>query len=84
MPVSKIAVSVPTDLLDEVESVRRPEGLTRSAVVESGLRAWLRARRDAERVRRYVEGYRRHPESDDEIAEAAAVARASWAAGADD
>ena len=81
MPATKIAVSVPKDLLEQVENVRRREGLTRSAVVESGLRAWLRARRDAERVRRYIEGYRQHPESDDEIAEAAAVVRASWAAG---
>jgi metal-responsive CopG/Arc/MetJ family transcriptional regulator len=81
MPASKIAVSVPKDLLDQVEGIRRREGLTRSAVVESGLRAWVRAHRDAQRVRRYVEAYRRRPESDDEVAEAAAIVRASWAAG---
>lgn len=81
MPATKIAVSIPKELLDQVENVRRREGLTRSAVVESGLRAWLRARRDAERVRRYVEGYRQHPESDDEIAEAARIVQATWTAG---
>jgi metal-responsive CopG/Arc/MetJ family transcriptional regulator len=84
MTATKIAVSVSADLLAEVEEVRRREGLTRSAVVESGLRAWLRARRDAERVQRYVEAYRRHPESDDEIAETAAIVRDSWTPGGDD
>jgi metal-responsive CopG/Arc/MetJ family transcriptional regulator len=84
MPVTKIAISVPKDLLDQVESVRRRKGLTRSAVVESGLRAWLRAQRDAERVRAYVEAYRRHPESEDEVAEAAAIVRASLDVGGDD
>ena len=81
MSAAKIAVSVPSALFEEVERVRRRKGLTRSAVVERGLRAWLRAHRDADRVRAYVEAYRRHPESDDEVAEAAAIIRESLSLG---
>jgi metal-responsive CopG/Arc/MetJ family transcriptional regulator len=78
MPSSKLAVSIPDDLLREVERARRRRGLSRSAVVQTGLRAWLKAQRDAERVKRYVDAYRRHPETDEEVAEAARLVRATW------
>jgi metal-responsive CopG/Arc/MetJ family transcriptional regulator len=78
MPSVKLAVSLPEDLLRAVEKARRARRLSRSAVVQSGLRAWLRAHAEQEKVRHYVSAYQRHPESDAEIAEAAALIREAW------
>ena len=78
MAVTKVAISVPDELLEEVERARKRRGLSRSAVIQSGLRAWLRAQRETERTRRYVEAYRAHPETDREIAEAAKLVEATW------
>lgn len=77
MPRSaKIAVTVPDDLLREVERLRRRTRETRSAVVQRALRVVLkRAELDA-RLRQYEEGYRQLPESDAEVDAAERRARA--------
>jgi metal-responsive CopG/Arc/MetJ family transcriptional regulator len=74
----KLAVSLPEELFEDVERARKRRGVSRSAVVQTGLRAWLKAQRDAERSRAYVAAYRARPESDAEVAEAAAIILASW------
>lgn len=79
MPSVKLAVSLPEELFEDVERARKRRGVSRSAVVQTGLRAWLRAQRDAERSRKYVAAYRARPEVEAEVAEAAAIVRASWA-----
>ncbi len=76
MPAAKLAVSIPTDLLREVEVLRKRRGISRSAVIQIGLRAWVDADRKQERIRRYVKGYQEHPETDEELREAAAVVAA--------
>jgi metal-responsive CopG/Arc/MetJ family transcriptional regulator len=78
MPSVKLAVSLPQELFEDVERARKRRGVTRSAVVQKGLRAWLKAQRDAERSRAYVAAYRAQPESDAEVAETAAIIRAAW------
>ena len=72
----KIAVSVPHDLFQAVERVRRAKGTTRSAVLQMALRRWLVEQHHEAALREYEEGYRRKPELEQEIrnAEAAAVA----------
>jgi len=78
MAVRKVAISVPEELLAEVERERKRRGLSRSAVIQSGLRAWLRAQREMDRSRRYVQAYLAHPETDREVAEAARFVEATW------
>jgi metal-responsive CopG/Arc/MetJ family transcriptional regulator len=71
---AKIAVSVPADLLREVERARRKSGRSRSAIVQEALRQWLHQHAARDLVRDYEAGYRRAPEQPSEITEATAIA----------
>ena len=70
----KVAISLPKEEFDAVERLRQELGLSRSALIARALRAWLKERSETQQVRRYLEGYRRNPESEKEIAEAASLA----------
>jgi metal-responsive CopG/Arc/MetJ family transcriptional regulator len=70
MPSAKIAVTIPEDLLAEVERLRRRTRETRSAVVQRALRVVVHEEEERERSRAYQDAYRKYPESDDEIAAA--------------
>lgn len=59
----KVAVSLPKEAFRLVERRRRHLKLSRSAAVARAIAEWLHASEDDQRVRRYVEGYHRHPES---------------------
>ncbi|HKB16683.1 MAG TPA: hypothetical protein VKF62_11500 [Planctomycetota bacterium] len=63
----KIAVSIPDSLFREVERVRRKTRRPRSAVVAEAIECWLARSKHADRVRRDEEGYRRYPETEEEI-----------------
>ena len=60
----KVAVSLPAPLYRAVEGARRRSGRTRSAVIQEALRDWLRRQAEADLVRDYEAGYRRHPEDE--------------------
>ena len=75
----KVAVTIPTPLLAEVERLRKQFGGSRSAVFEVALIAYLAEEGRAARARRYVSGYRRHPERAVERREALATALAALA-----
>jgi hypothetical protein len=77
MKSAKIAVSVPKELFDEVERDRKRRGLTRSAVVQIGLRAWLKARGDEEKVAKYVRSFREFPETEAEAEDGGLITVAS-------
>lgn len=72
---TKVAVSIPDDLYQAIEKVRKIRRASRSAVVQDALRHWLHQQAQSARVREYEAGYRRRPESRREVkaAEAAAV-----------
>ncbi len=70
----KVAISLPKEEFDAVERLRQELGLSRSALIARALRAWLEERSEEQQIRRYLEGYRRNPESEKEIAEAASLA----------
>lgn len=55
MASSKIAITVPEDVLTEVDAVARARGETRSGFISRVLRIALKARRDAEITRRLNE-----------------------------
>jgi len=71
---AKIAVSLPDDLYRALEGARRRSGKSRSAAVQEAVRQWLLREARGELVREYEEGYRRHPESGEEIEAALATA----------
>jgi metal-responsive CopG/Arc/MetJ family transcriptional regulator len=78
MTSAKLAISLPRELFRELERARKRHRMTRSAVVQVGLRAWLRAQRHSERVRKYLDAYSARPETDLEVEEAARLIRATW------
>ena len=59
----KVAVSLPKEQFRLAERRRRLLHVSRSAMVREALSRWLKAMEEDEAVRRYVEGYQRHPES---------------------
>ena len=64
--VAKVAVSLPKALFQSVEQARRKLKLPRSAAVVEALHAWLSSQEEEKRIRQYIEGYRKHPESTSE------------------
>jgi metal-responsive CopG/Arc/MetJ family transcriptional regulator len=81
---AKIAVSLPDELYRALEGVRRRTGKSRSAVVQEAVRDWLRRQAHGDLVREYEEGYRRSPESADDIEAALATAVGLLTADEDD
>lgn len=76
---AKVAISMPQETFRSIERARRKLKLGRSEAVVEALRAWLKQQEEAEMIRQYVEGYRRHPE---QISPAEAKARLKMAADA--
>ncbi len=71
----KVAMTLPDDLYRIVEQVRKKTRKSRSAVLQDALRYWLSQQEQSVLIREYEAGYRKRPETRQEIkaAEAAAV-----------
>jgi metal-responsive CopG/Arc/MetJ family transcriptional regulator len=69
----KVAVSLPEAQFQAVEKVRKKLGRSRSSLIAEALGAWLEAQKKKEKIRRYIAGYKRHPETSKEIKEAASI-----------
>lgn len=63
----KTGVSLPKDEYQQLEKIRRKMGLSRSALFKKVLSSWLKNLQEQEKVKRYIEGYKKHPESVREI-----------------
>ena len=70
----KVAITLPGDVYKRVERMRKSTGESRSAVIHRALRCLFRDDERAARVRKYVDAYRRHPETDAEVNQAEASA----------
>lgn len=75
----KVAVSISPEALAAAERLRQRTGESRSAVFERALQGLMAIERRAERSRRYVDGYRRRPESRTDVAVALATAMTALA-----
>lgn len=71
---AKIAITLPKEILGALERYRAETGESRSALIALAIERLLRERREERLVRRYVEGYHRRPESEEEIRAAQAAA----------
>jgi len=65
--VAKIAISLPKEDFDKLEKLRKRLGFERSALIDKAIRFWLRYLEQEELIKRYEEGYRKRPESIQEI-----------------
>jgi len=69
----KIAISLPTDIYKAVERERRKRKQNRSEFLRIAVEELLRRQVEREEDERYVEAYRRHPETPDDVAETRAL-----------
>ncbi|MCK6459619.1 MAG: hypothetical protein L6Q95_06950 [Planctomycetes bacterium] len=70
----KVAISLPARLHEDIQRERRESGLSRSAIIVRALEDMLARRRREPLIERYVEGYRRMPESAAEVEAARSAA----------
>jgi metal-responsive CopG/Arc/MetJ family transcriptional regulator len=63
----KIAISLPKEDFYKLEQIRKKLGFGRSTIIDKAIRFWLGYREQEELIKRYQEGYRKKPESVQEI-----------------
>ena len=86
--MAKIAISLPDDVLREVENERHASGETRSQFFRRAVAASLKRRREQKWDEQYVRAYREMPETREEIEAWSALglealAQEPWDAGED-
>jgi metal-responsive CopG/Arc/MetJ family transcriptional regulator len=69
--MGKVSISLPNDLLREVEAHRARSSESRSDFFRRAAEALLRGEREREAIDRYVRGYLGNPEAQEEAAWAA-------------
>ena len=86
--MAKIAISLPDDVLRDIEMERKASGETRSEFFRRAIAALLRHKREREAEDQYVRGYQRHPETEEDLGGLhdlglAALAQEPWEPGAE-
>ena len=81
--VSKIAISLPEDVLAAVEAQRQVKGETRSAFFRRAVETRLKQEQESSAIGDYVRGYRQSPDLPEEVeavhkAGSAALAAEPW------
>lgn len=71
-----IQVPVDRDLLEALNKVSREQAKSRSALIREACAKYIATAEKEERIRQYVEGYRRMPETQDELDFAESSAKA--------
>lgn len=64
---AKISITLPHEVLKEVNMIARRSGENRSAVILKAVQMLIKKPQQEEDSRRYVEAYRKHPESQEEL-----------------
>ena len=72
--VKKVAISLPARLHEDIERERRESGRSRGAIIVRALEDRSARRRREALIERYVDGYRRMPESAAEVEAARSAA----------
>lgn len=65
----KIAISMPKKDFKLLEAIRKRMKISRSALIDRAIHYWLTKKEEEEMVRQYIDGYKRHPETPEEIKE---------------
>jgi metal-responsive CopG/Arc/MetJ family transcriptional regulator len=63
---TKVTISLPTGLLEEVERSKDECGESRSETIARLLRSALRAEQEKADIERYIRGYLEHPDTEEE------------------
>ncbi len=67
LKTTKIAISLPKEDFDRIEKIRKKMKLNRSAVIDMAIRFWLAHLEKERMIRQYEEGYKKKPESVEEV-----------------
>jgi metal-responsive CopG/Arc/MetJ family transcriptional regulator len=67
---SKVAISLPAGILDSVECERKESGESRSEFFRQAIEMLLHKRKEEEDIKQYIRGYKKLPETREEIAAA--------------
>ena len=59
----KVAISLPKDIMGEIESLRHKLGIARSQAILEAVSLWLKKREEETLIKKYIRGYRNKPES---------------------
>jgi len=65
--MAKVAISLPAEVLEEVEALRERSKESRSEFFRRAVDDLLRREREKEAVARYIQAYREMPETEEEI-----------------
>ena len=81
---AKVAISLPEDVLEAVETERKAKGESRSEFFRRAIERLLKQERESSAVKDYVRGYQEVPESAEEVeavhrAGIAVLAEEPWA-----
>ena len=69
----KVAISLPSAILQTIEAERRKRGESRSEFFRQAVQSFLRELKERRDVERYVQGYLEQPETAEEVREVSAV-----------
>jgi metal-responsive CopG/Arc/MetJ family transcriptional regulator len=78
--IAKVAISLPEEILAAVEMERQAKGESRSEFFRRAVETRLKEGRESSAIRDYVRGYRKCPESAEEVEAAHAAGSAVLAA----
>ena len=65
--MAKIAISVPDEMLQAIETERRVNGETRSEFFRRAVEAYLRRIHEREQDEQYIRGYQQFPETEEDL-----------------
>jgi len=74
--MAKIAISLPDDVLRDVEKERQASGETRSQLFRRAIKDLLKREREREATEQYIRTYREMPETEEELAWVEAASKA--------
>ena len=63
----KIAISLPKDVMDQIEEIRHKLDWPRSRAILEAVSLWLKKKEEEQLVRKHREGYKKHPENRAEL-----------------
>ncbi|PKN01922.1 MAG: hypothetical protein CVU77_03025 [Elusimicrobia bacterium HGW-Elusimicrobia-1] len=68
MNTAKLTVTIPCDKYERIEKEKKQKGLNRSAFVNLMISFFFQEEDEAEKVKRYISGYKKKPEDIKKIA----------------
>ena len=77
--MAKIAISLPDEVLQDIEQERLAAGETRSEFFRRAVKLYFQSKRKKEDIERYVRGYQQFPETEEELAWTSVTLASVWA-----